>query len=146
MKALEIPKTETLATGDGLLSNIPAVLAFLLTRLLQHEEALLHAEWRGAESEVSWYVRPRGTSGEADDVAVAALPAGIFSSLVSRVALSFDIDYTHGGSGRGILTQGASRHDCRIFLSRCRQTGYWIRIYAVAIQPSVSQGADGAPR
>jgi hypothetical protein len=75
------------------------VLPFLLTRLLEYEEALLHAEYRrNGEPLVTWYVRPRRDGQELDDRVIAQLPSGIFSSLVSRIALMADVDYQRGGA------------------------------------------------
>ena len=71
-------RVDVLPDREGVLSDIPRAVGFLLTRLFSHERALLHAERLGAESErdVTWYVRPRGPSGEGQDVPAAALPAG----------------------------------------------------------------------
>ena len=138
MAVIEVPKVDGLAEGEGLVSDIPSTLHYLLSRLLEQDEALLHAEYRRTEQEVTWFVRGRGDGREGEDEAVATLPAGIFSSLVSRVALSLDIDYTSGGHARGVLAQRGRRHECRVFLSRCRESGYWIRVYARLAPPAAA--------
>jgi len=117
-----------------LLSQIYVTLSFLLTRLLSHEEGLLHADYRrGSDQNVTWYVRPRTGGNEQDDVPVAVLPAGAFSSLVARIALAAQIDHQRGGAAPLTLCQNGRRFDCRVFLSKCRESGYWIRLYARAI-------------
>jgi hypothetical protein len=108
-------------------------LPFLLTHLLEHEDALLHAEYRhDGEHTVTWYVRRRSDGKELDDRPIAHLPAGMFSSLVSRIALSADVDYHRGGAGTMTLPQNGRRFECRVFLSRNRESDYWIRVYARA--------------
>jgi hypothetical protein len=114
------------------------VLPFLLSRLLEHDEALLHAERRrDAASSVTWFVRQRSEGKEGDDRPIAQLPAGIFSSLITRIALPADVDYQRGGAGSMTLTQNGQRFECRVFLSRNRESGYWIRIYSRRIPPSM---------
>jgi hypothetical protein len=109
-------------------------LAFPLTRLLTNEEGLLHADCRhGSDQNVTWYVRQRTGGNDQDDVPVAVLPAGIFSSLVARIALKAEIDHQRGGTGVLTLRQNGRRFDCRAFLSKCRESGYWIRLYARAV-------------
>jgi hypothetical protein len=141
MVVIEVPKVDVLAVGEGLLSDIPSTLHYLLSRLLEQDDALLHAERRPTQQEATFFLRRRGDGREGDDVPVATLPAGVFSSIVSRVALALDIDYTGGGHARGVLAQGGWRHECRVFLSKCRESGYWIRIY---VRPEPARGAAGA--
>jgi hypothetical protein len=138
---------DALPDREQVLSDIPRAVGFLLTRLFSHERALLHAERLGPEPErdVTWYVRPRGVPGEGDDAPVAALPAGIFSSIVSRLALAFDIDYTSGGYGRRDVPFEGRRFDCRLFFSRCAASGYWVRLYAAARPEGESATAAPAP-
>jgi hypothetical protein len=129
MDLVDISRLDELP-GD-LLGDIPASLCFLLSRLLAMEEGLLHADYRhGSEQDVTWYVRRRGDGKEHDDVPVAVLPAGIFSSLVARIALEAGIDHQRGGAGALALSQEGRQFDCRVFLSKCRETGYWVRLYA----------------
>jgi hypothetical protein len=135
MTTVEIAAVDALPPLEESLGAIPTVLAFLLTRLLREPEALLHAERRRSEAEVAWYLRPRDNEGEGEDVRVASLPAGMFSSLVSRVALMADVDYARGGAGDLELTQGSRKHVCRVFLSRCRASGTWIRVYGRVVGP-----------
>jgi hypothetical protein len=132
MNVIDIPIVNELPAD--LLSEIYVSLAFLLTRLLANEEGLLHAEYRhGSEQDVTWYVRLRSDGKEQDDVPVAVLPAGIFSSLVARIALKAEIDHQRGGAAPLMLSQNGRRFDCRVFLSKCRESGYWIRLYARAV-------------
>jgi hypothetical protein len=110
------------------------VLPFLLTRLLSSDDALLHADYRhGSDDTVTWYVRQRTGGIDQDDAPVAVLPAGIFTSLVTRIALHADIDHHRGGAAALTLSQNGRRFDCRVFLSKCRESGYWIRLYARAV-------------
>src|SRR4051812_995686 len=114
-----------------LLSKIYVTLAFLLTRLLASEEGLLHADYRhGGDQDVTWYVRPRKDGNDQDDVPVAVLPAGIISSLLARIALMAGLDHQRGGTGPLTLWQNGRRFDCQVSLSKCRESGYWIRLYA----------------
>ena len=142
---IEYPRVDALPGCEEVVSDIPRVVGFLLTRLFSHDQALLHAERPRVDSDVTWYVRPRGLGGDGNDVPVATLPGGIFSSIVSRLALAFGIDYTTGGFGRGTLLSEGSRFDCRVFLSRCAASGYWVRVYAAAAQPERGSGTAAAP-
>jgi hypothetical protein len=132
MTVIDIPIVNDLPAD--LLGNIRASLAFLLTRLLTGEEGLLHADYRhGSDQNVTWYVRQRNDGKDQDDVSVAVLPAGIFSSLVARIALEAQIDHQRSGAAPLTLSQNGRRFDCRVFLSKCRESGYWIRLYARAV-------------
>ena len=132
MNVIDIPTVNDLP-GD-LLSNIPVSLSFLLTRLLSSEEGLLHADYRhGSDQNVTWYVRQRDDGKDQHDVPVAVLPAGIFGSLVARIALAAQIDHQRSGAAPLVLSQNLRRFDCRVFLSKCRESGYWIRLYARVI-------------
>jgi hypothetical protein len=130
MSTIDIPTVHDLPNPLSPLRVLP----FLLTRVLEHEEALLHAEYRrGLDQNVTWYVRQRTDGKDHIDVPVAVLPAGIFSSLVTRIALSAEIDHQRGGAAPLTLSQNGRRFDCRVFLSKCRESGYWIRLYARAV-------------
>jgi len=132
MNVIDIPTVNALPAD--LLGNIPASLAFLLARLLAHEEGLLHADYRhGADQNVTWYVRQRTGGKDQDDVPVAVLPAGIFGSLVARIALAARIDHQRSGAAPLTPAQNGRRFDCQVFLSKCRESGYWIRLYARAV-------------
>ncbi len=134
MNVVDVPTVNGLP-GD-LLGDIPKSLAFLLTCLLTTEEGLLHAECRhGCDQDVTWYLRPRTDGNDHDDVPVAALPPGVFSSLVARIALTAGIDHQKGGTAPLALSQNGRHFDCRVFLSKCRESGYWIRLYARAVCP-----------
>jgi hypothetical protein len=138
MVEIEHQRVDTISDGEGVLANIPRALGFLFTRLFTRDDggALLHAEHRAGEAEVVWYVRPRGDGVDGADAPVATLPATSFSSMISRVAIAFDVNYITGGAGRGTILFEGRRFDCTVFLSRNRATGYWIRLYAV---PGVRQ-------
>ncbi len=132
MNVIDIPTVNALPEDP--LGKIPTSLSFLLTRLLASEEGLLHADYRhGVDQNVTWYVRHRTGGTDQDDVPVAVLPAGIFSSLIARIALAAEIDHQRGGAGPLALSQNGRRFDCRVFLSKCRESGYWIRLYARAV-------------
>jgi hypothetical protein len=132
MNVLDIPTVNDLP--EDLLSSIRVSLAFLLTRLLTNEEAMLHAEYRrGCDQEVTWYVRQRTDGKDHDDVPIAVLPAGIFSSLVARIALAAGIDHQRGGTAPLTLSQAGRCFDCQVSLSNCRESGYWIRLSARAV-------------
>jgi hypothetical protein len=132
MPEIELQRVDMPPEGESALADIPRAIGFLLTRLLSHDQALLHAEYRRTESEVTWYVRARLKAGEGEDEAVATLAAGTFSSILARLAVTFGIDYTTSGCATGTMLLEGRRFDCRIFLSKCKASGYWIRIYTVA--------------
>ena len=135
MSVIEIPTVNELPAD----LHVPRlVLPFLLTRLLEEDEALLHAEHRRDDAPcVTWSVRRRSEGKDGDDRPIAQLPAGIFSSLISRIALMADMDYQRGGAGSMTLTQSGGHFECRVFLSRNRESGYWIRIYSRRMQPNM---------
>ena len=130
---MELRRVNEPPDAEQALSDIPRALGFVLTRLLSHDRALLHAEHRRPEPAVTWYVRRRSESAEGEEVPVAALPSGTFTSMVTRVALLFGVDYRTGGRGRGILSFEGRRFDCVVFLSRRPESGSWIRLYAAAL-------------
>ncbi len=127
---IEVPKVEALAQAGEPLEHVLTVRHFLLTALLKHDDALLHAEHRRPAPDVTWYVRPRSDEHEGDDEAIAVLPSAILQSVAARLAVLLEIDYKEGGQGRAVLSQDGRRYDCRVFLSNCRASGYWVRVYA----------------
>jgi len=129
MTAIEIPKVVSLNGVGDPLEHILTVFHFLLTSLLNREQALLHAEYLRPAADSTWYLRPRSSDGEGVDEPVATLPSAIVSSCAARLALAMEFHHTEGGAGRLMLTQGSRRHDCRVFLSNCRGSGFWIRVY-----------------
>jgi hypothetical protein len=131
MATIEIPKVERL-TGDPC-EQVLAVFHFLLTSLLSREQALLHAEYRRPAAETTWYLRTRTKDTEGDDEMVAVLPSALLQSCAARLALALDLSYKEGGHGRVEMVQDGRRHDCRVFLSNCRDSGYWIRVYGRAV-------------
>ena len=132
MKTIEIPKVESLAAIGDPLEHIAETFHFLLTALVSREQALLHVEYRRPAADTVWYLRPRTDDGDGVDETVAVLPSAIVQSCAARLALAVDLDYKAGGQARAILMQAGRRHECRIFLSNCRESGYWIRVYAKA--------------
>ena len=148
MIELNLERVEALPDpDDGLF--IARALGFVITRMLDEGPALLHAEnRRGGRTEVAWYVRGRSDDAEGEDVLVATLPAGIFSSMVARLAVTFGIDHTSAGAARGAMTLEGRRYVCDLFLSKCRNTGYWIRVYArvagTTSNPTGSSSTTGA--
>ena len=132
MTTLEIPKVESLAAIGDPLEHVADVLHFLLTALLRYDQALLHAEYRRPAANTIWYLRARTNDHEGDDATLAVLPSAIVPSCAARLALALDMDHKAGGHRRAVLSQEGRQHECRIFLSNCRESGYWIRLYAKA--------------
>ena len=139
MAEIEIYRVDVMPDREQVLGDIPRAVGFLLTRVLSlgqdHGQALLHAEARHAEPEVTWYLRRRGGEGEGEDSPVGTVPIGILSSVLARLALAFDIDYVAGGCGRGTIVFEGRRFDCRVFLSKSAACGYWIRFYVATAKP-----------
>ena len=131
MATIEISKVERL-TGDPC-EQVLSVFHFLLTSLLSREQALLHAEYRSPAAETTWYLRTRTKDAEGDDETVAVLPSALLQSCAARLALALDLSYKDGGHGRVEMVQDGRRHDCRVFLSNCGDSGYWIRVYGRAV-------------
>lgn len=137
MNVLDVPKVAALPSDP--LGAIRVVLAFLLTQLLATRHATLHADYRhGVDETVTWYVRRQADDGsdEGDDVPVASLPAGTFSSLVARVALAAGIDHQTRGDATLALRQDGQTFVGRVSLSKCKQSGYWIRLYTRTASPT----------
>jgi hypothetical protein len=131
--SIEIPKVDSLAQIDAPLEQVPKVCHFLLTALLRCEDALLYTEYYRPEPDVTWYVRRRSEEREGDDEVVAVLPSAILQSFAARLAVLLKIHHTEGGYARAVLSQDGRRYDCRVFLSNCRASGYWLRVYARAM-------------
>ena len=131
---IEITRVESLENVGNPLENIATIFNFLLTSLLRREHALLHVEVRRLATDTAWYLRSRTKEGESDDEIVAVLPSAIVSSCAARLAVAMGIHHTDGGHGRVVLSQGGRRQDCLVFLSNCRDSGFWIRVYAQAVQ------------
>lgn len=132
MTTIEIPKVESL---DGLgdpCEHILTVFHFLLTSLLSREQALLHAEYRRPDAETVWYLRSRTKDEEGKDEIIAVLPSAILQSCAARLAITLNLSHKEGGSGQLAMVQTGRRHDCRVYLSNCRDSGYWIRVYGRA--------------
>ncbi len=133
MATIEIPKVETIEGVGDPCEHIVTVFHFLLTSLLRREQALLHAEYRRPAAEAIWYLRPRTKGSEGNDETIAVLPSALLQSCAARLALALDLGYKEGGHGRVEMVQDGRRHDCRVFLSNCRDSGYWIRVYGRAV-------------
>ena len=132
MSDIELRRVDVMPDNESVTASIPRAIGFLLTRLLSQGQALLYAEWDRVKPEVTWYVRKREPKREGEDVVLATVPAGLFSSMIARLAMTFDIDYTTGGCGKGTMLFEGRRYQCVVFLSKCAATGYWIRVYAAA--------------
>ena len=132
MSEIELHRVDVMPDQESVAATIPRAMEFLLTRLLTQGQALLLAKWQRAEPEVTWYVRKRGPENDGEDVAVATVPWAIFSSMLARLAVMFEIDYTTGGYGQGTMMFEGRRFKCHVFLSKCRATGYWLHMYAAA--------------
>jgi hypothetical protein len=141
MVEVKLPRFDTLPE-EGVLGSIPATMGYLLTQLLTRERALLHAESLRPEEEVTCYVRPRREKTDGEDEAVATLPRPVFISIVARLALMFEIDFVDGGRGDGVVLFEGRRFKCRMFLSRCKESGYWIRFYANVIEDESMTSSD----
>ncbi len=124
----EVPKIEKLPGNP--LEEIPTACHFILNHVFAHEQSLLQAEHRLPENEVVFHLRPRTDLEDGLDARVVAVPAQVLHSLAARLALTMEIDHSEGGHGRLVITREGNRRKCRIFLSNCRATGCWIRIYA----------------
>ena len=132
MSDIELHRVDVMPDQESVTASIPRAMGFLLTRLLSQGQGLLYAEWDRVEPEVAWYVRKREPEREGEDLVLATLPAGLFSSMIARLALTFDIDYTSSGYGKRTMLFEGRRYQCIVFLSKCAATGYWIRVYAAA--------------
>jgi hypothetical protein len=132
MTTIEIPKVESLDGVGDPCEHILTVFHFLLTSLLSREQALLHAEYRRPAAETTWYLRPRTKDAEGDDEPLAVLPSSLLQSCAARLALTLDLSHIEGGYGRLQMTQEGRRHDCSVYLSNCRHSGCWIRVYGRA--------------
>lgn len=133
MTTIEIPKVETLEGIGDPCEHIITVFHFLLTSLLSRNQALLHAEYRRPEAKTTWYLRPRAPDLEGEDEPLVVLPSGILLSCAARLALVLDLSHKEGGRGRFELVQGKRRHDCHVFLSNCKESGHWIRVYGETV-------------
>ena len=132
MTTIEIPAVESLDGVGDPCEHVLTVFHFLMTSLLKHERALLHAEWRRPQAETAWYLRRRASELEGDDEQLMVLPSAIVSSCVARLAVTLGINHAEGGFGDFEMRQGSRRHICRVFLSRFKDSGYWIRVYGHA--------------
>jgi hypothetical protein len=129
MTSIEIPKVESLEGMADPCENVQFVLHFLLTKLLGREQGLLHAEYRRPDPKSVWYLRTRGDEFEGEDETVAVLPSAILQSCAARLALTMDLSHKEGGYGRLEMRQEGRRYECRVYLSNCRESGCWIRVY-----------------
>jgi hypothetical protein len=132
MTSMEVPKIKSLSAVGDPLANIPGVFSFLLTSLLSHEQALLHAEYNRPAPETSWHLRPRTKEQEGEDEVIATLPSSILQSCAARIAVHMGVLQTGSGHGRVLLSQEGRQHNCQVFVSNCGESGCWLRIYAKA--------------
>ena len=133
MATIEVPRVETLDGVGDPCEQILTVFHFLLTSLLSREQALLHAEYRRPAADTTWYLRPRTKDAEGDDETLAVLPSAFLQLCAARLALAMDLSHIEGGHGRVQMTQDGRRHDCSVYLSNCRDSGCWIRVYGQAV-------------
>ena|SRR5882724_6630607 len=129
MTTIKIPKVESLDNIGDPLEQVLTVFHFLLTALLQRDRALLHTEHRPPAGETVWYLRDRTGEREGEDEKLIVLPSAFVSSCAARLAVALGINHAEGGYGHCEMSQEGRRHDCRVFLSKCKDSGYWIRVY-----------------
>jgi hypothetical protein len=141
MVEVKIPRFDKLPE-EGVVGNIPAVMGYWLTQLLTREQALLHAESLRPDEDVTLYLRPRREKTDGDDEAVVTVPRAVFISIVARMALMFEINFVDGGRGDSVVLFEERRFKCRVFLSRCKESGYWIRMYAQAGDEDLLASSD----
>ena len=130
---IEFPLVKSLTEVGDPCENIVATLHFLLSALVSRSEALLHAEWLRPAEDVTWFVRSRNKVEEGPDERLAVLPAAVSHSCISRLALATNLSHIAGGHSRATLVQEGQRHACSIYLSNCKESGSWIRVYAKSV-------------
>ena len=130
---IEIPLVKSLAEVGDPCENIVATLHFLLGALMSRGEALLHAEWLRPAEEVTWFLRSRDGGKEGADESLAVLPSAVSHSCISRLALITNLSYITGGRSQATLIQHGHRHACSIYLSNCKESGSWIRVYGSSV-------------
>jgi len=130
---IEVPVVKSLGEVGDPCENIVGALHFLLSALIGRREALLHAEWLRPAEDVVWFLRSREDGSEGSDERIATFPSAVSHSCISRLALSMGMSHIIGGHGRAALVQDGQRHECSIYLSNCKESGSWIRVYAKCV-------------
>src|SRR5438874_3243269 len=110
----------------------------VLTSLLGHEAAVLHAEClqrEGPASSVSWWVRPRENGRDSPDVEIGVSPSLLsFRSVLARFGHHYMGDQLYNGYALKFLNQNGCVHRCHIYMSNTGQSGFWIRVYSAVYQ------------
>jgi len=135
METLDVPevtKMPELAANEG---NPVAYADMVLTSLFSHTPALLHAEYRPRDTDVTWFVRPiRGETEQQDvPVAVMGFSSGYFRAVLARFGHHYMVGQLYSGHSVCILRQASREHRCYIYMSNNGQSGFWIRVYATVV-------------
>lgn len=132
---IDVPQVTQLPELSGFGESPIGFADMVLTSLLTHDEALLHAEHRPTcpqDDSVSWFVRPK--EGDLEDLEMAVSPTlGSFNAVLTRFSEHYmDGVKTHGYSQK-ILRQDTRIHRCHFYLSNSPESGIWLRVFATRV-------------
>ncbi len=123
---IEVPEVAELSGAEF---DVVTYAHFLLTRLLRHDTALLHGQFRDGTG--IWLLRQRPNGTEGSDEAIARIDSkGDFRMVLARFGFFYMAVQLYGGFARRVLIHRGRQYGCNIYMSNDNWTGYWIRVYA----------------
>ena len=128
MDILDIPELLEIPDPAPYDENSVATADFLMTALLRKQPAMLHAEF--LDDDGRWFVRD---SARREECVAESKTVGEFRSVLARIGYHYMNVQLYGGHIRRAVTQNGKKFNCEIFMSNQGLTGYWIRVYAQAI-------------
>ncbi|MEJ0088265.1 MAG: hypothetical protein WDM80_00685 [Limisphaerales bacterium] len=131
MDKIEVPEVLELPKIGPNEESAVAFADLVLTTLFRHRNALLHAEYKNAETSVTWFITPRNAGTVQQDELIAISPSlGSFRSVLARFGHHYmDGQLYHGFTMRP-LQQNGKIYRCLIYISNMGQSGFWIRVYS----------------
>jgi hypothetical protein len=125
---LEIPELIEIPDPAPCDENPVATADFLITALIRKHSAMLHAEFHRGDGH--WFLRD--AQGH-DDLIARSKTIGEFRAVLVRFGHHHMNGQLYGGHARRTVAQHGRKFACEIFMSNQGWTGYWIRLYAMAI-------------
>jgi hypothetical protein len=130
MDTLDVPEVFEMPPLGPNEEDAVAFADMMMTALLGHEAAVLHAEHHVPEISVGWFIVPHGR-GELTDSPVAVSPSrAAFRSVLARFGAHYMNGQLYNGYSLRFLRQRGRVHRCHIYVSNTGQSGFWIEVYS----------------
>jgi hypothetical protein len=131
MDKIEVPEVLELPKLGPNEESAVAFADLVLTALFRYKNALLHAEYKNAETSVTWLITPRDTDAVQQNEPITISPSlGSFRSVLARFGHHYMGGQLYHGFAMRPLEQNGKIYRCLIYTSNMGQSGFWIRVYS----------------